>query len=225
MTRKIQNLLAAISLLLGALGFGGTAQAISFSGNTTASTPTIIDTFFTYTSSSFVNLDVLPGPVSTSLTDLGHFTLNVCSGNNCVENFNTDFILRITFTDPTVSGSPAQFSADISGTISRSGNSNNIGNGSLLAIDFDNTAQTLNFTSPTGFGSFQLSVNDPAAYNAASQFGNTRTVTGQISNLTFTPNCTQNCREGAAAVPEPSPLVLFGAGLLVFVRRMRLKDE
>src|SRR5829696_8394706 len=158
MKTKLQNILAAVSLLVGVLGFGGIAQAISFSGNTATSAPTTIDTFLTYTSGSFVNLDVAPGPGSTSLTDLGQFTLNVCSGNNCVENFNTDFILRITFTDPTVAGSPAQFTADIAGTISRSGNSINIGNNSLLTIDFDNTTQTLTYTTLAGFGSFDLSV-------------------------------------------------------------------
>ena len=218
MKRKTQTMILALSLLIAVLGFGETAQAISFSGNTATSAPTTIDTFLTYTSGSFVNLDVAPGPGSTSLTDLGQFTLNVCSGNNCVENFNADFTLRITFTDPTVLGSPAQFTADISGTISRSGNSLNIGNNSLLTIDFDNTIQTLTYTTLTGFGSFDLSVNDPASYDATSQFGDTRTVTGQISNLAFT--CVQNCRE-VAAVPEPSTLLLLGAGLVVFARRMR----
>ena len=134
MKRKTQTIILALSLLIAVLGFGETAQAISFSGNTATSAPTTIDTFLTYTSGSFANVDVAPGPGSTSLTDLGQFTLTVCSGNNCVENFNTDFILKITFTDPSVAGSPAQFTADISGTISRSGNSINIGNNSLLSI-------------------------------------------------------------------------------------------
>jgi len=222
MKRKTQTIILALSLLIAVLGFGETAQAISFSGNTATSAPTTIDTFLTYTSGSFSNVDVAPGPGSTSLTDLGQFTLAVCSGNNCVENFNSDFILKITFTDPSVAGSPAQFTADISGTISRSGNSINIGNNSLLTIDFDNTVQTLNYTTLSGFGSFDLSVNDPVSYDATSQFGDTRTVTGQISNLTFT--CVENCRE-VAAVPEPSTLLLLGAGLIVFARQMRSKSK
>lgn len=221
MKRRTQNILAALSLLVATLGFVGTARAISFSGNTDASTPVIIDTFLTYTSGSFVNLDVPPGPGSTSLTNLGQFTLNVCSDNNCVENFNTEFTLRITFTDPTVSGSPAQFIADISGTISRSGNSSNIGNNSLLSIDFDNVVQKLNYTTSSGFGTFELSVNDPASYDETSQFGATRAVSGQISNLIFT--CTENCNQ-LAAIPEPSTLVLLGVGLLIFARRMRSKE-
>jgi hypothetical protein len=138
-----------------------------------------------------------------------------------------------------VTGSPEQFAADIFGTISRSGNSNNIDNGSLLTIDFDNTAQHLTYINAFGSGSFDLSVSDPSSYTAASQFGNTRTVTGQISNLTFTPDgCvsgTENCGGGfggpggaavtATAVPEPSTFLMFGSGLLVLARSVRKKRD
>ena len=139
------------TLLAGALGIIGTAQAILFTGNTNTSSPTTIDTFLTYTGASFVNIDVPIGPGPTSLTNLGTFTLNVCGSRGCEEPFGsqdgiTDFTLRITFTDPVVSGSPALFTADIFGTILRSGNSNNIGSGSLLTIDFANTAQHLPYS-------------------------------------------------------------------------------
>jgi len=107
-----------------------------------------------------------------------------------------------------VFGNPALFTADIFGTISRSGNSNNIGNGSLLTIDFVNTAQHLSYSNALGTGAFDILVNDPAPYTAASQFGNTRNVTGQIENLTFTPS-----EVTTAAVSEPASLLLFAAGL------------
>jgi len=157
------------SLLLGPLNFVGNAEAILFSGNTATSSPTTIDTFLTYTSASFLNVDVPVGPASASLTNLGTFTLNVCGSVNCVEDFGpqdgiADFTLRITFTDPVVSGSPALFTADIFGTISRSGNSNNIGSGSLLTIDFVNTAQHFSYSNAFGSGTFDISVNDPAPY-------------------------------------------------------------
>jgi hypothetical protein len=140
MKRNMLSFVFLATLLAGALGIIGTAQAILFTGNTNTSSPTTIDTFLTYTGASFVNIDVPIGPGPTSLTNLGTFTLNVCGSRGCEEPFGsqdgiTDFTLRITFTDPVVSGSPALFTADIFGTILRSGNSNNIGSGSLLTID------------------------------------------------------------------------------------------
>lgn len=212
MKRILCGYVLAASLLFGAIGIGSSAHAIPFSGNTSTSSPTTVDTFLSYTSASFLNIDVPVGAGPTSLPNLGTFTLNVCGSNNCVENFGTqdavtDFTLRITFTDPVVAGAPALFSADIFGTISRSGNSNNIGNGSLLTIDFINTPQHFNYANAFGSGGFDISVNDPAPYTAASQFGDTRTVTGQITNLTFTSTA------APTAVPEPSTFLLFAVGL------------
>jgi hypothetical protein len=105
---KRMSLVLAASLIA-ALGLIGTAQAVLFSGNTNTSSPTAIDSFLTYTSTSFSNINVPIGPGPTNLTDLGSFTLNVCSGINCNENFGiqdglTDFTLRINFTDPNLRG-------------------------------------------------------------------------------------------------------------------------
>jgi hypothetical protein len=228
MKRNMLSFVFLTSLLAGALGISGTAQAILFTGNTNLSSPTTIDTFLTYTSASFANIDVPIGAGPTSLTNLGTFTLNVCGSINCTELFGSqdgvaDFTLRITFTDPVVSGSPALFTADIFGTISRSGNSNNIDNGSQgLSIDFVNTVQHLFYSNALGSGAFDISVNDPAPYTGASQFGNTRTVTGQIANLGFTPSGSTT-----AAVPEPASLLLSAVGLagLLFLRKRQSLDN
>ena len=227
MKRNMLSFVFLATLLAGALGIIGTAQAILFTGNTNTSSPTTIDTFLTYTGANFVNIDVPIGPGPTSLTNLGTFTLNVCGSRGCEEPFGsqggiTDFTLRITFTDPVVSGSPALFTADIFGTILRSGNSNNIGSGSLLTIDFANAAQHLSYSNALGTGAFDISVNDPASYTAASQFGDTRTVTGQIANLSFTPSGSPT-----AAVPEPASLLLFAVGFggLPFLRKRQRLDN
>jgi hypothetical protein len=111
--------LVLVAGLIAALGLIGTAQAILFSGNTNTSSPMAIDSFLIYTSTSFSNINVPIGPGTTNFTDLGNFTLNVCSGINCNEHFGTDFTLRITFTDAVLSGGPMTFAADVFGTISR----------------------------------------------------------------------------------------------------------
>jgi hypothetical protein len=225
--RNILSFVFLTSLFAGALGISGTAQAILFTGNTNLSSPTTIDTFLTYTGASFVNIDVPMGHGPTSLTNLGSFTLDVCGSVNCVEPFGSqdgvaDFTLRITFTDPIVSGSPALFTADIFGTISRSGNSNNIGNGSQLSIDFVNAAQHLSYSNALGTGVFDISVNDPASYTAASQFGDTRTLSGQIANLSFTPSGSPT-----TAVSEPASLLLSAVGLTgpLFLRKRQPLDN
>lgn len=233
MKRKIQNLFVAASLFVGALGFGETAQAITIAGDTNASSPTAIFSL-TFAGASF-SLDVPVGPGWTSLTDLGTFTLSRCPTSSCNDNYGTqdgdfnDFFLKITFTTPTVSGSPEQFGVDIFGTFGREGLSDEIKNGSSLTIDFDNSVHTLTYSGGPGgsFGGFDVWVDDPAAFgpytNSGSKFSEenlVRQVTGHIGNLT---------QEYPTPIPEPSPvpepstfLMLF-LGLLVLGRSVRKK--
>lgn len=192
----------------------GTAQAVavSFSGDTSSSSPSTIDSFLTFTGATFINVSVPLGPGSTTLPNLGTFALNVCSGINCTETFGiqdgvSDFTLRIAFTDPTVAGTPQLFVTDVYGTITRSGNSDNIKNGNV-SIDFDNAPRHLTYTTPFGSGAFDIYVNDPATFDSSASFGDTRTITGQIGNLTFTPGDPQ-----ISSVPEPGSMVLLLAGL------------
>jgi hypothetical protein len=217
---KRKAFILAASLFAVSLGFGGTARAdaVLFSGNTNLSSPTTIDTYLVYTSATFTNVSVPVGG-SAALTNLGTFTLNACKGG-CdfgTQNGTADFTLKISFTDPTVAGSPQLFAADIFGKINTNGNSSNYKNGTLT-IDFDNSVQHLTFTNASGSGSFDLSVNDPAIYDANSNFGDSRTVTGQISNLAYT-----GTDDPPAAVPEPGSIVLLLSGLGGVVYSLRRK--
>jgi hypothetical protein len=207
-------LMMAAAFLWVVFAFTSTAQAVavSFSGDTSSSSPITIDSFLTFTGATFTDVSVPLGPGSTTLSSLGTFTLNVCGGINCNEAFGiqdgvSDFTLRIAFTDPTVVGTPQLFATDVYGTITRSGNSDNIKNGSV-SIDFDSAPRHLTYTTPFGSGAFDLSVNDPASFDSSASFGDTRTVTGQIGNLTFTPQDPQ-----IASVTEPGSIVLLLAGL------------
>ncbi len=226
MKRKIQNLFVAASLFVGALGFDGTAQAITIAGDTNASSPTAIFSL-TFAGASF-SLDVPVGPGWTSLTDLGTFTLHKCVDTSCNDTYGTsggvdEFSLKITFTTPTVLGSPEQFGVDIFGTFGREGNSDEIKNGSSLTIDFDNSVHTLHYTGGPGgsFGQFEVWVDDPAAIgpysNSGSKFSEenlVRQVTGHIGNLT---------QEFSTSVSEPSTFLMLFSGLLVLGRSVRKK--
>jgi hypothetical protein len=243
-TRKMQNLFVVTSLFVAALGFGGSGHAMTIAGNTDTSSPTPIFSL-SFTSASF-NPDV---PVGAGWTDieLGTFILSQCLTTSCNDNYGTqdsdfdDFLLKITFTIPTVSGSPDQFGADIFGTFGREGNSDEIKNGSSLTIDFDNTVHTLAFTGGPGgsFGLFDLYVDDVAPFgpysNSGSKFSEedlSRLVVGHIGNLrqefpttttTTTTTTSPTSTTSTTSVPEPSSFLLLFAGLLVVGRSIRGK--
>lgn len=221
--RNIRNLLVAVSLLVGVLGFGAIAQALIIAGNTNASSPTdILSLHFDPVSFS---LDVPVGPGPTEF-NLGTLTLNGCpfvQGNPCDDIFNHDiFTLQITFTDPiTVPGSGA-IEADIFGMIGRSGSSPNIHIGSSLTIDFDNDLHHFTYTNGPGgsFGGFDFRVIDVDPIgpytNSSSQFPVIRQLNGQILNLT-------QVFPTSVSIPEPSAFLMLGSGLLVLRRSIRKK--
>ncbi len=203
--RLIRWMICLVAVLTLIAASGGVARADTiFAGNTGPSTPTTVDDWMTFTSSTFhVNLPDGAGPFE--LSDLGYFTLNGCGEKNCTEDFGsqdsvTDFVLKIHFTSPDVFGNPAVFDADVFGSVTRAGNSSDNLHGSVT-MDFDNTPQHLSFTNGPYSGTFDLSVNDPAIFSSSAQFGDTRVITGQITNLVD---------PLTAPVPEPSSLGLLG---------------
>lgn len=172
---------------------------IQFTGSTNGSFGTAISEL-TFAGSGFSALVPVGG--GTALNNLGTFTLTPnCTGQNCTQTISTSFTLSFTFTLPTVGGNQ-QFSASVNGTAKRNGKSSNFS--ASANIDFDNTVQTFSYTDTTGTGTFGLSVNDAVLAINGSTPG-TANVTGQISNLTFTPNTSPS------TVPEPASLALVGA--------------
>jgi PEP-CTERM motif len=224
--RNLKFLLLSLNLIIARID---TARAdMLFLGDTTQSTPTTGDTYLSFAGATFT--DLVPIGASPHNLDLGVFTLAACAfqPGGCTEYFGaqdhlTDFALTFSFLFPTVSVSPVLFGADVFGFVIRSGNSNHLNNGSFLAIDFDNTAHHLNYTDGDGGGSFDLFVNDPEVWDASSDFGS-RTVTGQIANLTYAPSTKDGPRGPVSAVPEPGSILLFGTVLAItgfWLRRRR----
>ena len=241
MKPKIQNFFVAASLFVGALGLGGTAQAIpvTIEGNASSPTPPIGSLTYTAPLTGF-SLSVPVGAGPTSLTDLGTFHLNGCDttkfGNSCIDDFDTfftdNFTLEITFTTPTVPGIPARFfTAEISGSIQRAGNSEEIFNSDkIVTIDFDNTLHHFTYSNGSGnsSGGFDVQVNDVNPIgpytNSSSKFPVTRQVTGQILNLTQEfPGSGPGPGPDPSPVPEPSTFLMMFLGLLVIGRSVTKK--
>jgi hypothetical protein len=124
-------------------------------------------------------------------SNLGAYTL---SGNPGVYN-NSTLALQLVFTLPTgiAGGGISTFTANLFGTV------NSLGNGGV-SIVYSNSTQNFTFSDPTGSGSFTFTVNN-VALNPAGTTG----LSGFVSGGTFTPT----------SVPEPSGILLLGAGLLL----------
>jgi hypothetical protein len=207
LTRSLRCLLLSLSLII-AGGVNARADVILLA-DTTQSTPTTIETYLSFAGAAFSDsVPIGAGPYK--LTDLCTFTLATCpfQPGGCIEHFGTqdqvtDFTLILSFL---VNG--------VFGSVIRSGNSVHLNNGSFLAIDFDNTAHHLNYSDGSGGGSFDLVVNDPDVWDASSDFGS-RTITGQIANLTYAPTTAHGPSGLVSPVPEPSSILLFGTMLAI----------
>jgi PEP-CTERM motif-containing protein len=196
----MQNQLFTLALAAGlAIASTGTARAdIQFTGTTTGSlSPTVTGLTFAGTGISAL----VPIGGSATLADIGTFTLS-CPGGNCGSIPASTFTLTFTFSLPTVSPNQT-FSANVSGKV----NVNQTNTVSNATIDFNNTAQTVAYTTTGGSGTFDLAVtNDPTVSSNTRNPTQSQTVTGLISNVTFTPT----------PVPEPATIGML-VGVLGFV--------
>jgi len=99
--------------------------------------------------------------------------------------------LTVVFTLPQGINGGTQYIANLFGTVV-----NNTTGG--VSISFTNPSQTITFTNSGGSGVFTFNVN-----NVALSLNGTATLTGTVTNASFAP------------IPEPSTIVLLGAGLLL----------
>ena len=105
---------------------------------------------------------------------------------------NVPLNFQITFNVPTgISGNPSTFDASVVGNV----NSNNQGG---VDIGFSTPTQNYTFTNQNGSGSFSFKVHDVSIIP-----GGTTSVSGFVSNGSF------------IRAPEPSSILLLGAGLLL----------
>lgn len=169
-----------------------------------------------------------PSSSSTSTTDLSFlgsaFGPLVSSGGNLTINLGSftltdsqtawidkDFTGLVTFTLPTViaPGSQTKFTAEVDGLVLK-----NLAG--IVYIDFDNNPLHFTFQNAQYTGSFDFAVND--LLFGALGYGGSSTVnwTGSITNA-------QQTAIGSASVPEPSSMMMLGAGVLGFFGVMRKK--
>lgn len=149
----------------------------------------------TSASSLPTGISFLPGSFSgmtsggfAGFSNLGSFVLSSNPGS-----YSGTVDLIIAFSVPTGinGGGTTSFSANLIGNVSTTATGG-------ITITFTNPTQTFTFSNSGGSGSFTLTVNSISVNP-----GGTTAVSGFITGGVFTP------------VPEPSSIVLLGAGLLV----------
>jgi hypothetical protein len=158
---------------------------------------------FVGASSFDVSTDASGAPVSFALGTFSRGNVNVPDSTP-----ELDFSLGVTFSLPLgIAGDPStSLTAIIHGT--------SPGGGSPLDINFTNAWQLFTYSNGSGTGSFEFAVYDDPDGNKNGD----AEIIGAVRNATFTP---ESDVLAAAAVPEPSTMILLGTGVAAVLRRRR----
>jgi hypothetical protein len=217
-TRRSANMIRAVLMLVGLTALARPASASSITeiqGSTqgcfgsgcgvfeNSTTDATYGLTFDGASSFDVWTDASGAPVSFALGTFSRGNVNVPDSTP-----ELDFSLGVTFSLPLgVAGDPStSLTAIIHGT--------STGGGGPLAIDFTNTWQLFTYSNGSGTGSFEFAVFDDPDGNKNGEAD----IIGAVRNATFTPNSEVIT---AAAVPEPSTMILLGTGVAAVLRRRR----
>jgi hypothetical protein len=174
-----------VSMLLVAVFALASERALADEITVGGTTASNTPTGITFTTGSF------NGMTSGGFAGFSNLGLYGLTCTSCTfANVPVDF--QITFTVPAgISGNPSTFVANLFGNV----NSNNQGGADIV---FATPTQNYTFTDSSGSGSFSFTVN-----NVSINPSGTTAVSGFVSGGSFTP------------VPEPSSMLLLGAGLLL----------
>jgi hypothetical protein len=184
----------------------GSTQGCFGSGCTLFEDSTTDSTYgltFVGASSFDVSTDASGAPVSFALGTFSRGNVNVPDSTP-----ELDFSLGVTFSLPLgIAGDPStSLTAIIHGT--------SPGGGSPLDINFTNAWQLFTYSNGSGTGSFEFAVYDDPDGNKNGD----AEIIGAVRNATFTP---ESDVLAAAAVPEPSTMILLGTGVAAVLRRRR----
>jgi hypothetical protein len=149
----------------------------------------------------------VPAVAGNLAITLGTFTLT----DSASAWIDKDFNGLVTFTMPSVitGSNQAQFNAEVTGLVLK----NAFG---LVYIDFSNSPLHFTFKNDTYAGSFDFSVDDLFFGVLGTGGSNSVDWTGHVTNA-------QQTKLAASSVPEPSSLLLLGAGALGMFGRLRKK--